>query len=77
LGTTSRGQTGHYKTDIMFTEDGPLLVFEWADLPTGSSVPSVAQMVDPARITELNWPDCKYGLQGGPVDIPDGIARSD
>jgi hypothetical protein len=34
-------------------------------------------MVDPARITELNWPDCKYGLQGGPVDIPDGIARSD
>jgi hypothetical protein len=77
LGRTSSGETGHCRTDLIFTNEGPVLVFEWTDLPSGKSVPSVALLVDPARIAELNWPDCRYGLMGGAVDIPDGIARFD
>ena len=75
LGTTSGGKTGHYETDLVFLEDGPYLVFEWADLPSGESVPSVSVPVDSERLAEINWTNCRYMLEGGAVAIPDGIAR--
>ena len=75
LGTTSAGKTGHYETDLIFRADGPCLVFEWADLPSGESIPSVVVRIDPAHLTEINWKMCRYMLGGEPVTIPDGIAR--
>lgn len=40
------------ESDLIFDEEGPLIVLEWARKPNGEQYPDVTLRLDPAQLTE-------------------------
>lgn len=68
--TRAGRSVGHFSSDLIFTDEGPMVVIEWNETE-GGDVPAVTVRLDPAYLHEMKppWPNADY-LYEYPIDDP-------